>query len=125
MLVKRFTTKEEKKRVVAAIYYPSISKSKKVAFENRVNYIHENKKGLSINFAKGLATYLNSSLVDGYFRQFNGHTQVNVSDLKSIMYPTRAQLENIGELIGNKQSQSDMDELVNGMLSNDLGLEGG
>lgn len=40
--------------------------------------------------------YLNSTFVDVCFRQFNGHTQVNVKDLYVLRYPTLTTLENLG-----------------------------
>ncbi|MEC0210987.1 Eco57I restriction-modification methylase domain-containing protein [Paenibacillus ehimensis] len=117
VLVKRFTTKEEEKRVVAAVYdpknYPQVNK---VAFENRVNYFHKNGEGLQIELAKGLSAYLNSSLVDMFFRQFNGHTQVNAADLKALKYPTCAQLINIGIQIGDNYSQECIDNTVSRVL---------
>ena len=39
-------------------------------------------------------------MVDGYFRQFNGHTQVNATDLRSLPYPPRHALERLGQLVG-------------------------
>ena len=49
-----------------------------------------------MDLAGGLAAFLNSTLVDVYFRQFNGHTQVNATDLRNLRYPTRAELESLG-----------------------------
>lgn len=33
--------------------------------------------------------YLNTQTVDDWFRQFNGHTQVNATDVRSLVYPDR------------------------------------
>lgn len=88
VLTKRFTAKEEKRRVVAAIY-----RGERAGFENHVNYFHERGAGLPEALAVGLARFLNSEAVDSYFRTFSGHTQVNATDLRSLHYPTRAQLE--------------------------------
>jgi adenine-specific DNA-methyltransferase len=101
VLVKRFTSKEERRRIVACIYDPKRIISGKVAFENHLNYFHAHGKGLPEKLAKGLAAYLNSSAVDSYFRQFNGHTQVNATDLRSLPYPRREQLETLGGRIGD------------------------
>ena len=46
--------------------------------------------------ARGLCLYLNSSFVDSYFRQFNGHTQVNATDLRILRYPTSTMLSALG-----------------------------
>ena len=63
--------------------------------------------------AKGLAVFLNSTLVDAYFRQFNGHTQVNATDLRSLRYPRLDELVAVGERIGNEfPSQSELDDLA-------------
>jgi adenine-specific DNA-methyltransferase len=57
--------------------------------------------------------YLNSSLVDSYFRQFNGHTQVNATDLRSLRYPARAVLERIGKKNGGMAlSQHEIDDII-------------
>ena len=40
------------------------------------------------------------TLVDSFFRQFNGHTQVNATDLRSLRYPTEDQLRALGARIG-------------------------
>ncbi len=96
VLTKRFTAKEERRRVVAAIYDPQRIKSPLIGFENHLNYFHSKSKGLSQNLAKGLALYLNSSLFDQYFRIFSGHTQVNATDLRKMRYPSRDQLTQLG-----------------------------
>lgn len=94
VLVKRFSSKEEVRRIVAAVY----DSKTKVAFDNKTNYYHISKEGLyNEEFAKGLSLYLNSSLVDFYFRTFSGNTQVNVSDLKSLRYPSYESMIRLGK----------------------------
>lgn len=97
VLVKRFSAKEERRRITAAVFEPGCVERKKIGFENHLNYFHAGGKGIETNLARGLALYLNSSLVDAHFRQFNGHTQVNAGDLRYLKYPTRAELENLGK----------------------------
>ncbi|MFP7277744.1 N-6 DNA methylase [Exiguobacterium indicum] len=118
VLVKRMSSKEEKKRIVAAVYDSQYINNSKVAFDNKVNYYHTGKKGLlSRNQAKGLSLYLNSSLVDFYFRTFSGSTQVNVSDLKSLKYPTIDILETLGASYRNElPSQEEIDHLIDNLL---------
>jgi len=45
----------------------------------------------------GGAAFLNTEAVDEAFRRFNGHTQVNATDLRNMKYPSRATLLAIGE----------------------------
>jgi len=99
VLVKRFSTKEEKRRIVAAIYDPKQICCERVGFENHLNYFHANSRGINRELARGLFIYLNSSLVDSQFRQFNGHTQVNATDLRNMRYPSRAELQRLGTRI--------------------------
>ncbi len=113
VLVKRFTSKEEKRRIVAALYDPVDMPGSHVGFENHLNYFHQNGRGLDPLLARGLVTYLNSTLVDDFFRQFNGHTQVNATDLRNIAYPTLSQLETLGKRIPSQfPIQNEIDELV-------------
>jgi len=68
-----------------------------LGFENHLNVFHEEKKGLPESLAYGLAGYLNSASVDERFRLFNGHTQVNATDLMTLKYPSRNALISLGE----------------------------
>lgn len=97
-VVRRFSSKEEKRRVVASIVDPATFGDHSVlGFENHMNVFHENKHGLPEALARGLAVFLNTTAVDEYFRRFNGHTQVNVTDLKMIKYPSRDTLIELGK----------------------------
>ena len=113
VLVKRFTSKEERRRVVACVYDPHRVSAEAVGFENHLNYFHAAGQGLSMTLAKGLAVFLNSTLVDTYFRQFNGHTQVNATDLRSLRYPTRQQLDHLGRSVDDPaENQQELDQLL-------------
>lgn len=113
VLVKRFSAKEERRRVTASVYDPSRVKAARVGFENHLNYYHQAGRGLPRNLAKGLAAFLNSRLVDLYFRQFSGHTQVNATDLRSLNYPPRDALERLGAQIGREfPDQGKLDRLI-------------
>ena len=113
VLVKRFTAKEERKRIVACIYDSHQIDAPLVGFENHLNYFHVNGRGLPMSLAKGLAAFLNSTVVDVYFRQFNGHTQVNATDLRSLNFPTKVELEKLGHRIAKPgMPQEELDALV-------------
>ncbi len=99
LLTKRLTSKEETRRVVAGLYTPELTSTDVVGFENKTNYFHANGSSLDINLAKGLWVYLNSTIVDQYFRQFNGHTQVNATDLRVLRYPSKSKLIEIGRQV--------------------------
>lgn len=107
VLVKRFSAKEEPRRVVAAVYDPARIEADRVAFENHLNYFHRGGEGMPPTLAKGLAAYLNSSLVDSYFRQFSGHTQVNATDLRKLRYPSKEKLVALGRRIGRSFPNQD------------------
>jgi adenine-specific DNA-methyltransferase len=113
VVTKRFSTKEEARRVVAAIYDPNRIEAPFVGFENHLNYFHAKGKGLSANIAKGLALYLNSSLFDQYFRLFSGHTQVNATDLRKMRYPSHEQLLRLGSHVRHRMpDQETVDEIL-------------
>ena len=96
-VVRRFSAKEEKRRVRANVLTPSDTEGAElIGLENHLNVFHSKKNSLSPDLAYGLVAYLNSTAVDTYFRCFNGHTQVNATDLKQLSYPDLATLEELG-----------------------------
>lgn len=117
VLVKRFSAKEERRRVVAAVIDPASAPGDVIGFENHVNYFHRRGAGLPPALARGLALFLNSTLVDRYFRQFSGHTQVNATDLRNLKYPAADALEALGrQATDGGLEQTTIDQLV-GKLS--------
>lgn len=117
VVTRRFTSKEEKRRVVASVYSSDLP-GEMVGFENHLNVFHTNQKGVSRSLAHGLSVYLNSSLVDHYFRQFNGHTQVNATDLRSLHYPDREMLERLGKKTRKTAlSRQEIDDFIEGELA--------
>lgn len=97
-VVRRFSSKEEKRRIIASVVDPRTFKdASMLGFENHLNVFHENKHGLSAALAHGLTLFLNTTAIDEHFRRFNGHTQVNATDLKQMLYPNREILIKLGE----------------------------
>lgn len=108
-VVKRFTSKEESRRIVASSWSPAEYPGP-VAFENHLNVFHANGRGLDKDLAKGLALWLNSSLIENFFRTFSGHTQVNATDLRSLRFPELAALRDLGRT--ETMTQNELDRLV-------------
>ncbi len=96
VLVKRFSSKEERRRIVATVLQADDLDADHIAIENHINVFHHRNAGMAIDLVWGIATYLNSTTVDVFFRQFNGHTQVNATDLRSLRYPSVDQLTALG-----------------------------
>jgi adenine-specific DNA-methyltransferase len=96
VVLRRFSSKEEKRRVVAYLLEESATPGDRIGFENHLNVIHRDRRGLPPGVARGLVEYLNSQSVDDYFRMFSGHTQVNATDLRRLRYPTLQELEELG-----------------------------
>ncbi len=113
LLTKRFTSKEERRRVVACILDPEQISARRVGLENHLNYFHSKGKGMDRKLAIGLYAFLNSTMVDRYFRSFSGHTQVNATDLRQLRYPDRATLEAMADEIKTLDiSQGEIDHLI-------------
>ncbi|MEQ9969321.1 Eco57I restriction-modification methylase domain-containing protein [Pectobacterium carotovorum] len=97
-VVRRFSSKEEKRRISASVVEPTaFGEHSVLGFENHLNLFHDNKNGLPELLARGLAVFLNSTAVDESFRRFNGHTQVNATDLKTMKYPSYETLVELGK----------------------------
>ncbi|MEY2914218.1 MAG: hypothetical protein RLZZ184_3527 [Cyanobacteriota bacterium] len=116
VLIKRFSAKEEKRRIVAAVCSPINSPA--LGIENHLNYYHAKGKGMNPDLARGLTAFLNSTLFDNYFRLFSGNTQVNATDLRKIRYPSQEDLMQLGSQIDEFVfDQEKLDTLVHKTLS--------
>jgi len=122
-LVKRFSAKEEKRRIYPACYDPIASFSV-VGFENHLNIIHSSQSGISKKLSRGLVAYFSSTIVDLYFRQFSGHTQVNASDLRSIPIPRIEVLNDLSKFHdGTSVRQDQVDDYLESLFQNFFGIK--
>ncbi|GAA5526291.1 Eco57I restriction-modification methylase domain-containing protein [Herpetosiphon gulosus] len=121
VLIRRFSSKEEVRRIKATVYHPEIQATDCLAIENHLNVIHAAKNGLNRQLAQGLMLYLNSTFYDTCFRQFSGHTQVNVRDLYALRYPDQQQLIKLGKKLDShtKPDQLIIDQWVNEVISHE------
>ena len=113
-VTKRFTSKEERRRIVAYVVDPGKLPGDLLGIENHLNVFHIRKSGIPPEIANGLAVYLNSTVVDDFFRTFSGHTQVNATDLRSLHYPSISVLRKFGiwGLQHPSATQVDIDKAV-------------
>ncbi|MBU1872729.1 Eco57I restriction-modification methylase domain-containing protein [bacterium] len=104
VLLKRFSSKEQKRRVSAYFYSSSRFNTQYIGFENHLNYVWKPLGELSEIEALGITAILNSSLIDRYFRIINGNTQVNASEINSLPFPDYNTIVNIGLKMTNEKS---------------------
>jgi len=110
-VVRRFSSKEEKRRIVASVVDPAaFPDAKWLGFENHLNVFHRERHGLPEDIAYGLTAFLNTRALDAYFRSFNGHTQVNATDLRQLRYPSFLLLSRLGRWV-RKNPQADSDQI--------------
>lgn len=99
VLLRRFSAKEEQRRLVAAPLmaqeFPGFTM---IGLENHLNYIYRPSGDLLPQEAYGLSALLNSSLLDEYFRISNGNTQVSATELRSMPFPPREAIIELGKL---------------------------
>ena len=117
VLLRRFSAKEERRRVTATVVLGDDLPGDVYAFENHLNVIHRHGHGLPGRLARGVAAFLNTTTVDQFLRQFNGHTQVNATDLRSLRYPNESELEALGEVVAPGIDQEQLDDLADRLIS--------
>lgn len=118
VLLKRFTSKEQKRRLYAGVLLRNAFKSKRVGLENHLNYIHKKNGDISNDEAIGFAAFLNTSFVDRFFRVINGNTQVNAVDLRGMPLPPLRKVKEIGDRVSKERPSigKDLDLIVSSIL---------
>lgn len=95
---KRFTTKEENRRLQCGIYLSKdFPQYNYIGTQNKINYINRvDCSPLKNDEVYGIYALLNSTLFDQYYRILNGSTQVNSTEINSIPVPSAEVIKNIG-----------------------------
>lgn len=111
LMVKRFTSKEEERRLQCGIYLKKkYSQFPYISTQNKINFI----KCDSPCVTYGLYVLLNSSLYDDYYRILNGATQVNSTEINQMPIPERRIIEEMGrELMHKELSVENCNKILN------------
>lgn len=99
ILLRRFSSKDDKSRLIAAPYFCNYLNSPFIGVENKVNYIYRKGGHLERNEIVGLCALLNSQFFDSYFRIFNGNVNVSATELREMKLPELNEIKMIGERI--------------------------
>jgi len=99
VLLRRFSAKEEARRLNSSPYLREQLPCEFVAFENHVNYVHRPHGKMLSNETIGVSAILNSVFLDTYFRVSNGNTQVSATEIRDMPLPELNQIKKIGELL--------------------------
>jgi len=99
VLLKRFSAKEERRRLIAGCYLRARQKAAMVALENHLNYVYHHERDLTEEETYGIAAVFNSLLFDRYFRMISGNTQVNATELRNMNFPDLSVIAEIGRRV--------------------------
>ncbi len=115
VFLRRFSSKDDKNRLIAAPYFCNFIKSDYIGVENKLNYIYRPKGHLERNEVVGLCALLNSNLFDTYFRIFNGNVNVSATELREISLPPLKTIQEIGDtiILSNDFSVENTNRIVN------------
>jgi len=107
VLLRRFSSKEDADRLIAAPFYAKNYNCPKIGVENKLNYIYKKSGSLTEDETNGIAALLNSKIYDDYFRIFSGNTQVSATELRNISFPSLNLIVAIGKMVKEKSFISD------------------
>jgi adenine-specific DNA-methyltransferase len=99
VILRRFSAKEQERRLTAAPLLAGQLGAPHIGLENHLNYIYRPGGSLTEDEAFGLAALLNSALLDRYFRTFNGNTQVSATELRAMPLPPLATIAELGRRV--------------------------
>jgi len=116
VITRRFSPKEDERRIIAAPYLGGNLPGPVLGLENHTNYLYRAGGELMPEEARGLAAFLNSRLVDQYLRTVAGNTQVNAADLRALPLPPMGDLVRIGRALSDGCTLADADQAVDLVL---------
>ena len=119
ILLRRFSTKDDKSRLIAAPYFCNYVKANFIGVENKLNYIYRKKGHLERNEVVGLCALLNSELFNTYFQIFNGNVNVSATELREMRFPPLNDIKEIGNkiILSNDYSVNNVNNIIESILN--------
>ena len=116
VFIKRFTAKEERRRLQCGVYSPNDFKEYKyIGTQNKINFVDKvDGTEMDVQTTYGVYALLNSTLFDMYYRILNGSTQVNSTEINNIPVPPVSVIKKIGEqiLVSDDLSTDNCDRII-------------
>jgi adenine-specific DNA-methyltransferase len=104
VLLRRFSAKEERRRLTASCFLGEGERQPYLALENHLNYVYHARRDLTPEETFGLTALFNSALLDRYFRAISGNTQVNATEIRTMRFPDLEAVGRIGRQVKNLNS---------------------
>ncbi|WP_421684799.1 Eco57I restriction-modification methylase domain-containing protein [Tenacibaculum maritimum] len=122
VLLRRFSSKDDKSRLIAAPYFSHYNQTNFIGVENKLNYIYKLKGELQENEAIGISALLNSKVFDTYFRTFNGNVNVSATEIRLMPFPPIEVIREVGNRLLNQNdySQETINEIVSQWLTENI-----
>lgn len=122
VFLRRFSSKDDKSRLVASPYFSKFNDSDFIGIENKLNYIYRLDGELQENEAVGISAILNSKVFDTYFRTFNGNVNVSATEIRLMPFPSIEQIREVGSTLieQNNFSEEKINSIVNQWLEQNL-----
>lgn len=122
IFLRRFSTKDDKSRLIAAPYFSNSVSSENIGIENKVNYLYRKNGHMERKEIVGLCALLNSELFDTYFRIFNGNVNVSATELREMKFPSLDEIKEIGNriILSNDYSMTNVNHIVNEIFEFEL-----
>lgn len=99
VFLRRFSSKDDKSRLVAAPYFKDNDQPDLIGVENKLNYIYKINGELTNEEIVGLAALLNSKVFDTYFRTFNGNVNVSATEIRLMPFPPIETIQQLGDCL--------------------------
>ena len=108
VFVKRFTSKEEKRRLQCGVYLSqTLPDYTVISTQNKINFIDTvDGEGLQEDVAYGIYVLLNSTIYDIYYRILNGSTQVNSTEVNAMPVPSLSRIKQMGRSLRHTNDYS-------------------
>lgn len=120
LLVKRLTSKEERRRVQCSLYFAEEFPIEKIGIENHLNYVTKLNGDMNKEEMYGLFVLFNSTFIDTYYRILNGSTQVNATEVNAIPLPSLNDIKKMGKRLMemNSITTESCDTIIKALFQN-------
>lgn len=118
ILLRRFSSKDDNKRLIATPLYAKDVASPYIGVENKLNYLYMDNEVMDEDLMIGVGSLLNSNLYDTYFRTFNGNVNVSATEIRFLTFPSLSLIRLLGAEVLNSNNFEDdhLDELVDKII---------